>query len=211
MASAFTGFAEAQWKWLDEQAGSHAFEAVHIAARSLRVSAEQVGAVDLADACGATEIAAAGRDAMAVAKSLRDVEREIANANRRPPCPRRSPNAFRVKLADPAYASARFGDSMTSTFAVAGEIRLAAVHQSAPFGRLRLVERVAVEVEDIVHGGFPVRGVGSENHVSEWRKSATDQFDLQSGITDSSTARTHADRCLTPYPIGNYRIRDHTL
>jgi HPt (histidine-containing phosphotransfer) domain-containing protein len=80
MASAFTGFAEAQWKWLDEQAGSHSFEAVHIAARSLRVSAEQVGAVDLADACGAMEIAAAGRDAVAVATTLMDVEREIANA-----------------------------------------------------------------------------------------------------------------------------------
>ena len=80
MASAFTGFADAQWKWLDEQAGSHAFEAVHIAARSLRVSAQQLGAVDLAEACGAAEIAAAGRDAVAVAATLMEVEREIANA-----------------------------------------------------------------------------------------------------------------------------------
>jgi HPt (histidine-containing phosphotransfer) domain-containing protein len=78
LAQAFTGFADAQWKWLDEQAGAHAFEAVHIAARSLRVSAEQLGAVDLGEACAAVEIAAAGRDAIAVASALNAVEREIA-------------------------------------------------------------------------------------------------------------------------------------
>jgi HPt (histidine-containing phosphotransfer) domain-containing protein len=59
MLSAFSSFANAQWAWLETQAAANAHEAVSIAARALRMSAQQVGALEIAAACETTELAAA--------------------------------------------------------------------------------------------------------------------------------------------------------
>lgn len=80
MLGAFRDFATAQWAWLEAQAAANAFEAVSIAARALRTSAQQVGAVDIAAACEGAELAAAGRDAAAVAGALQVVAERIAAA-----------------------------------------------------------------------------------------------------------------------------------
>ena len=80
MLAAFSGFANAQWAWLETQAAANAHEAVSIAARALRTSAQQVGAVEIADACEAAELAAASRDGAAVSAALHEVAHGIAAA-----------------------------------------------------------------------------------------------------------------------------------
>ncbi len=80
MLSAFSAFANAQWAWLETQAAANAFEAVSIAARALRMSAQQVGAVEIAEACESAELAAAARDGAAVTAALHEVAQGIAAA-----------------------------------------------------------------------------------------------------------------------------------
>ena len=80
MLTAFSAFATSQWAWLEAQAAANAFEAVSIAARALRTSAQQVGAVAIASACESAELAAAAHDAAAVAAALHDVAQGIAEA-----------------------------------------------------------------------------------------------------------------------------------
>jgi HPt (histidine-containing phosphotransfer) domain-containing protein len=80
MLSAFSSFANAQWAWLETQAAANAHEAVSIAARALRMSAQQVGALEIAAACETTELAAASRDGAAVTAALHEVAQAIAAA-----------------------------------------------------------------------------------------------------------------------------------
>lgn len=80
MLRAFSAFANAQWAWLQAQAGANEFEAVSIAARALRVSAQQIGAVEIAAACETTELAAASRDGATVTAALHEVAQGIAAA-----------------------------------------------------------------------------------------------------------------------------------
>jgi HPt (histidine-containing phosphotransfer) domain-containing protein len=80
MLGAFSAFATAQWAWIEAQARANAFEAVSIGARGLRISAQQIGAVAVAKACEGAELAAAARDAAAIAAALHEVAQGIADA-----------------------------------------------------------------------------------------------------------------------------------
>lgn len=80
MASAFLAFASAQEEWLAKQFVMRRFDGVAEAARALRISAAQLGVVDVARACAAAEIAGAGHDSVAVETSLAEVSAAIAES-----------------------------------------------------------------------------------------------------------------------------------
>lgn len=80
MLAAFHGFATAQAAWLERQVKMRAFDDLALAARALRISATQVGALSVAKACERIELAGAGRDASAVDAAMEDVHDALAAA-----------------------------------------------------------------------------------------------------------------------------------
>lgn len=77
MATAFIAFAGAQEEWLARQFALRNFESVADGARALRISATQLGAVDIAGACAAAEIAGAGHDVLASETALAEIAAAI--------------------------------------------------------------------------------------------------------------------------------------
>ena len=80
MLRAFGAFATAQLDWIERQADAGAHDRVADAARALRISATQVGAVAVAKACEAAELAGAGGDATAVARAMTELAAAVAAA-----------------------------------------------------------------------------------------------------------------------------------
>ncbi len=77
MSTAFIAFADAQEEWLARQFALRNFERVADGARALRISATQLGAVDIAGACAAAEIAGAGQDVPASETALAEIAAAI--------------------------------------------------------------------------------------------------------------------------------------
>lgn len=80
MVGAFSAFATAQLDWMGRQLAVGKLDVVGSGARALRISALQVGAQELAEACERAELAGGGRDATAVTAAVADVTRELAAA-----------------------------------------------------------------------------------------------------------------------------------
>lgn len=80
MRRAFAAFAAAQVQWLERQLQARAYDHVADAARALRVSAVQVGALAVARACERAELTGAGGDASAVEEAVDAIAREVALA-----------------------------------------------------------------------------------------------------------------------------------
>jgi HPt (histidine-containing phosphotransfer) domain-containing protein len=80
MLGAFSDFAAAQAAWLDRLADTRAYDGVAEGARVLRISAEQVGVLDVVAACEHAETAAAAHDAAAVRIALEEVHETLATA-----------------------------------------------------------------------------------------------------------------------------------
>jgi HPt (histidine-containing phosphotransfer) domain-containing protein len=81
MLRAFSGFATAQMAWIERQFAQRQYDGVATAARALRVSAAQVGAVQVAQACNVVELAGAGHDAAGVAQALETLGDALATAH----------------------------------------------------------------------------------------------------------------------------------
>lgn len=81
MLHAFSGFATAQMAWIERQFALRQYESVATAARALRLSAAQVGAVRVAHACNVVELAGAGEDAAGVAHALETLGDALATAH----------------------------------------------------------------------------------------------------------------------------------
>ena len=80
MVGAFSAFATAQLDWMGRQLAAGKLDVVGSGARALRISALQVGAQALAEACERAELAGGGHDAVAVTAAVADVTRELAAA-----------------------------------------------------------------------------------------------------------------------------------
>ncbi len=80
MVRAFAGFAAAQLDWMERQLGAGKLDVVGSGARALRISALQVGAQALADACERAELAGGGRDAGTVTTAVADITKALAAA-----------------------------------------------------------------------------------------------------------------------------------
>lgn len=80
MVGAFSAFATAQVDWMGRQLAAGKLDVVGSGARALRISALQVGAQALAEACERAELAGGGRDAAAVTAAVADISRELAAA-----------------------------------------------------------------------------------------------------------------------------------
>jgi len=81
MLRAFSGFATAQMAWLERQFALRHYEGVATAARALSMSAAQIGAVRVAQACNVVELAGAGEDAAGVAHALETLSDALATAH----------------------------------------------------------------------------------------------------------------------------------
>lgn len=81
MLAAFSGFATAQMAWLERQFALQRYEGVADAARALRISAAQIGALPVARACEIVELAGAGEDAPGVAHALESLSDALATAH----------------------------------------------------------------------------------------------------------------------------------
>jgi HPt (histidine-containing phosphotransfer) domain-containing protein len=81
MLRAFSGFATAQMAWIERQFALRQYESVATAARALRMSAAQIGAVRVAQACNVVELAGAGEDAAGVAHALETLSDALATAH----------------------------------------------------------------------------------------------------------------------------------
>jgi HPt (histidine-containing phosphotransfer) domain-containing protein len=80
VVGAFNDFAAAQAAWLDRQVASGAFEGVAHGARALRVSAAQLGVLDVVKACELAELAGEGEDAVALSAAVDAVHDALAAA-----------------------------------------------------------------------------------------------------------------------------------
>jgi HPt (histidine-containing phosphotransfer) domain-containing protein len=80
MLDAFGAFASAQVAWIERQHESGAFDGVAEAARALRISASQVGAMRLVRACESAELAGHGHDAAGTARAIAEIANELAAA-----------------------------------------------------------------------------------------------------------------------------------
>ncbi len=80
MLSAFAGFAGVQLAWIERQFALRQFDGVADAARALRMSAAQVGALGMAHACERVELAGAGQDAAGVAETIEALAAELTAA-----------------------------------------------------------------------------------------------------------------------------------
>ncbi len=78
--ASFSDFAAAQAAWLDRLAAVHAYEGVAEAARVLRISATQVGVLEVVASCERAEAAAHTHDAKAVRASLDEIHEALAAA-----------------------------------------------------------------------------------------------------------------------------------
>lgn len=81
MLQAFSGFATAQMAWIERQSALREYGGVASAARALRMSAAQVGAVRVAQACNVVELAGEGEDAAGVAQALETLGDALATAH----------------------------------------------------------------------------------------------------------------------------------
>jgi hypothetical protein len=78
--ASFSDFAAAQAAWLDRLHAVHAFEGVAEGARVLRISATQVGVLEVVEACDRAAAAAQAHDAAAVRHALEDIHDAMATA-----------------------------------------------------------------------------------------------------------------------------------
>ncbi len=78
--ASFSDFAASQAAWLDRLHALHAFEGVAEGARVLRISASQVGVLDVVVACERAEVAAQAHNAAALREALEDVHDTLATA-----------------------------------------------------------------------------------------------------------------------------------
>jgi HPt (histidine-containing phosphotransfer) domain-containing protein len=76
----FSDFASAQAAWLDRLAAANAYEGILDGARVLRISAMQVGVLEVVESCQRAELAAAAHDRMAVRAALAEVHDALAAA-----------------------------------------------------------------------------------------------------------------------------------
>ena len=76
----FSDFAAAQAAWLDRLAAANAYEGIVEGARVLRISATQVGVLEVVESCERVEAAAAAHDRGAVRGALEDVHDALASA-----------------------------------------------------------------------------------------------------------------------------------
>ncbi len=80
VVGAFNDFAAAQAAWLDRQVATGAFEGVADGARALRISAAQLGVLDVVKACERAELAGEGEDAVALGAAVDAVHDALAAA-----------------------------------------------------------------------------------------------------------------------------------
>lgn len=80
MLGTFSQFAASQAAWMDRQLASRSFEGVAEGARVMRISAAQVGALEVVAACEQAEIAGSGRDPVALSAAMDAVHDALAAA-----------------------------------------------------------------------------------------------------------------------------------
>lgn len=80
VVGAFNDFAAAQAAWLDRQVASRAYEGVAEGARALRISAAELGVLDVVKACERAELAGDGEDAVAIGAAVDAVHDALAAA-----------------------------------------------------------------------------------------------------------------------------------
>lgn len=80
MLGTFSQFAEAQAAWMDRQLKSRSFDGVAEGARVMRISAAQVGAMEVVAACEQAEFSANGRDPVAVTAAMDALHDSLAAA-----------------------------------------------------------------------------------------------------------------------------------
>lgn len=80
VVAAFNDFAAAQAAWLDRQVAAQSFGSVADGARALRISATQLGVLDVARACERAELAGEGEDAATIAAAVDAVHDALAAA-----------------------------------------------------------------------------------------------------------------------------------
>ena len=80
MLATFSQFAASQAAWMDRQLAARSFEGVAEGARVLRMSAADVGAVEVVAACEQAEIAGNGRDLAALTMAMDALHDALAAA-----------------------------------------------------------------------------------------------------------------------------------
>lgn len=80
VVGAFNDFAAAQAAWLDRQVASQDFGSVAEGARALRVSAAQLGVLDVVKACERAELAGDGEDVVGLGAAVDAVHDALAAA-----------------------------------------------------------------------------------------------------------------------------------
>lgn len=78
VVGAFNDFAAAQAAWLDRQVASRDFGSVAEGARALRISAAQLGVLDVVKACERAELAGDGLDAADLSAAVDGVHDALA-------------------------------------------------------------------------------------------------------------------------------------
>ena len=80
MLGTFSQFAEAQAAWMDRHLKARSYEAVAEGARVMRMSAAEVGALEVVAACEQALLAANGRDPQVVAVAMEALHDALAAA-----------------------------------------------------------------------------------------------------------------------------------